>query len=97
LAHLDPTIVLDPQRLAKATQVTFVDLEAVFETAGEILNDISIAFRDTSSFLELLDDDDFETAMQLIADAKHDQVDRYEKEFGAPAPFGRPGRPRSFS
>ncbi len=97
LAHMEPTIVSDPQRLAQKTRVTFKDLEAIFKTAGEILNELSVAYRDTTSLLELLDNEDFTMAIQLIADAKHEQADRYEREFGTPAPFGRPSRPRSFA
>jgi len=92
---MDPTIVGDPERLAKETQVTFSDLNLIFQTAGNIVNRISVAFRDISSVLELIGDIDYQGAVQLIVDAKHAQVDRYEKEFKQPADFPRPKTPRS--
>jgi len=95
LAHMDPTIVRDPEKLAKETQVTFSDLNLIFRTAGDIVNRISVAFRDISSDLELIGDTDYEGAVQLIVDAKHAQVDRYEEEFKQPAPFSRPKSPKS--
>jgi hypothetical protein len=95
IAHADSTIVRDPERLAKDTQVTFSNLNAIFETAAGALNEISVAYRDVSPLWPLLGDDDFEVAVQLIVDAKHAQVDQYEKEFGPPAPFQRPTSQRS--
>lgn len=95
IAHADSTIVRDPERLAKDTQVTFSNLNAIFETAAGILNEISVAYRDVSPLWPLLGEDDFEGAVQLIVDAKHAQVDQYENKFGSPAPFPRPASQRS--
>ena len=95
LAHLDPTIVRDPERLAKECQVTFSDLNLIFETAGSILNEVSVGYNETSTLFELIDEKDYEWAVQLIVDAKHQQVDDYEKEFKAAQTFLRPQSPRS--
>ncbi|MGB6875890.1 MAG: hypothetical protein WBD87_07625 [Candidatus Acidiferrales bacterium] len=90
LAHVDSTIVGDPGRLAKETKVTFGDLDRIFGAGGKIVNTISGAFRDISSSLVLTGTTDYESVVQLIVDAKHAQVDRYEKEFNQPSPFPRP-------
>jgi hypothetical protein len=95
LAHMDPTVVGDPERLAKETEVKFSHLNLIFRAAGEIVNDISVALRDISSVMELIGETDYKGAVQQIVDAKHSQVDRYEREFNQPAPFPRPNTPRS--
>jgi hypothetical protein len=89
IAHADSTIVRDPTKLAQLTQITFSNLNAIFGTAAHILNDISVAYKDVSPLWPMIGDDDFKGAIQLIVNAKHTQVDRYEEEFG-PAPFPRP-------
>jgi hypothetical protein len=43
LAHVEPTIVKDPERLAKACAVTFADLDVIFQIAGEILNSLNVS------------------------------------------------------
>jgi hypothetical protein len=58
IAHADSTIVRDPEKLAKVTQVTFSDLNAIFGTAGDILNEISVAYRDSSPSWPLIGGDD---------------------------------------
>jgi hypothetical protein len=95
LAHTDTDTVKNPERLAKECAVTFADVEAVFETAGDILNGISVAYRGISLSFELLEDDDFQMAIQLVADGKHAQAERFEQEFGSPSPYPRPKRPKS--
>jgi hypothetical protein len=94
LAHSDRTVVTDPEKLAKITEVTFADLKDVFDASGRVLNNVSVAFRDASQSWPLIGGEDYETAIQLIVDAKHEQVEKYEREFG-PAPFKRPNTPRS--
>ena len=83
LAHLDPTIVTAPDELAKKISLTFSDLNLVLNTAGQILNEVSVAFRDSSPLYELIGADDYKTAVSLIADAKCAQVREYEAEFGS--------------
>jgi len=95
LAHWEPTIVRAPEKLAALTKVTFADLEEIFSTAGKILNDVTAAYNDSFADFDLLDVDDYTWALQLIADAKHDQYEQYEREFGPPD-FPRPITPRSF-
>jgi hypothetical protein len=76
--------------------VKLADLIAVFDAASHILNDSSVAFKDASQSWELMDGEDYETAVQLIVDAKHAQAEAYEREFG-PAPFERPKTPKSLA
>lgn len=97
IAHLDPRSVADPAGLAVRAKLTFADLEKVFSETGRILNEISVLWDDTSAVMELIGSDDFKSALELIADAKHAQVDRWESEFKEPCPFRRPrSRPRTW-
>lgn len=54
LAHVDPAIVSSPEKLAKQVELTFSDLNLVLNTAGNILNEISVKFRDGWSLYEML-------------------------------------------
>jgi hypothetical protein len=90
LAHSDPTIVYNPDKIAKATEVTFSDLDLLFSATGRILNEMSEAYNGVSSDFEVLDVDDYKTIIQLVADAKHEMVESYEREFGVHPPFSRP-------
>jgi hypothetical protein len=94
IAHSEPTIVTDPEKLAKLTTVTFADLNDIFSSAGRILNEVTVAYSDAFSDYDLLDVDDYTWALQLIADAKHDFFESYERDFGKPD-FARPTTPRS--
>ena len=82
LAHSDPTIIRNPGKLTKEVELTFSDLNAVLNVAGIVLNEVSVAFRDTSPLYEMIGADDYEMAVSLIADAKCAQVRAYETEFG---------------
>jgi hypothetical protein len=95
IAHLDPKTVTDPQALETEAKLTVKDLERIFEETGAILNEFSRLWKDTTSVMEFIDDDDYTTALDLIADAKHAQVDRYEAEFKQPCPFPRPKKPKT--
>lgn len=95
IAHADPTVVTDPEKIGRATRVTFDDLDSIFKIAGQILNNVSVAFNDVSQSYDLVDVDDYTSVIQLIANAKHDEVERFEREFGAPAPMPRPKTNRS--
>jgi hypothetical protein len=95
LAHLDPRTVTNPAGLDATAKLTLVDLERVFAESGAILNEFSRLWLDTTSIMNLIDDDDFTSALDLIADAKHAQADKYESEFKQPCPFPRPRKPRS--
>ena len=95
LAHADPTVVTDPDKIAKQTRVTFDDLDSIFKIAGQILNNVSVAFHDVSSVFDLADVDDYQSVIQRVADAKHDELDKYEREFKEAAPFPRPKTARS--
>lgn len=63
LAHVDPTIVCDPEKLEAETKITFGDLDGIFGTAGKILNNVSVAFRDNSSILEIMGAADYQGAV----------------------------------
>ncbi|MHB8540252.1 MAG: hypothetical protein ACYDCD_04815 [Candidatus Acidiferrales bacterium] len=95
LAHVDPTIVTQPEKVAEKTEIKFVDLNLIFDTAGDIVNSISVAFRDAFSILELIGATDYENAIQLIVDAKHAQADHYQEEFSEAPPSPRPKSTKS--
>ena len=90
LAHLDPKTVVDPQHLDKNAKLTFPELSKVFVQTGRILNEINALRTGVVSHFEFVGVEDYEMALMLISEAKCAQVDRYEKEFGKPAPFERP-------
>jgi hypothetical protein len=88
-AHLDPAF-LDPQKLAASAVLSLGDLAKVFEETGRMINEVDVVLRDTTGYFELFDIHDYEMVLSLITDAKCAQVEKYEKEFGQPAPFDRP-------
>jgi len=65
LAHVDPSIVSSPEKLAKQVELTFSDLNIVFGFGGQILNDVSLAFRGASQVFELFGADDYEMVFSL--------------------------------
>ena len=95
LAHLDPKTVTNPAGLDVNAKLTLADLEKVFAETSAILNEFSRLWKDTTSLMRFIDDDDFTSALDLIADAKHSQADRYESEFKEPYPYPRPQKPKS--
>jgi hypothetical protein len=95
IAHLDPYTVIDPAALAVSAKLTVVDLTKVFDETGAILNEISRLWADTYAVMELSNGDDFKSALDLIAEAKHALVDKWEKEFKEPCPHPRPETPRT--
>jgi hypothetical protein len=52
------------------------DLENIFAETGTILNEFSRLWKDTTAVMEFIGDDDYTMALDLIADAKHTQVDK---------------------
>ena len=90
LAHTDPRTITDPIKVAGAAGPFFPQLEVIFEKTGKILNEFSRLYRDTFAFLDILDQNDYETVIEFVTAAKCEQVRQYEAEFGAPAPFPRP-------
>jgi hypothetical protein len=62
--------------------VTFSDLNLVLNTAGTILNELSVALRDTSPLYDMIGSDDYDAVLNLVADAKCEQIRRFEAEFG---------------
>jgi hypothetical protein len=89
LAHLDPAIVVNPAALAQEARLTFPELEKVFDGTAEILNDISVLWRDITPIVDLIGGDDYKSLLQMIAKVKCENFKKYEAEFG-PAPFPRP-------
>lgn len=90
IAHLDPKMVTDPKALETEAKLTLKDLEKIFEETGTILNEFYRLWKDTTAVMEFIGDEDYSMALDLIADAKHAQVDKWEAEFKEPCPFPRP-------
>jgi len=90
IAHADPTLVFNPQKLASVVQVTLSDLNRIFATAGAILNEMNRLFRDTTSILDLIGADDFKSVVQLVAEAECAQIRAYEAEFKELWPYPKP-------
>lgn len=95
LAHLDLKTVTNPTGLNVSAKLTLADLEKVFAETSTILNEFSRLWQDMTSVMDFVDDDDFTSALDLIADAKHAQADKYESEFKEPFPYPRPQKPKS--
>jgi hypothetical protein len=93
LAHIEPTIITDPQRLQRETKVTYMDLDAIFHTASDIINSISVCYSETGLSTDLIHDEDYETVIQYVADIKHEHADTMER-LGAPE-VRRPKIPRT--
>jgi hypothetical protein len=95
IAHLDKRTVIDPVGLATRAKLTISDLEKVFAETNTILNKLSALWNGVFGDLTLIGDDDYKSVMELISDAKHAQVDRWEKDFpNTPCDFPRPKTPR---
>ncbi len=90
MAHLDPRTVRDPERFSTVAPLTVPELSKVLSETGQIISEINVTYRGVASNYEFLDVGDYEMALSLISDAKCAQVEKYEKEFGIPAPFDRP-------
>jgi hypothetical protein len=97
IAHLDPRTVANPTALAANAKLTLVDLEKLFGETGRIINDVSVLWHDTSAIIDLFGSEDYRSALDLIAEAKHAQADRWEAAYHEPCPFPRPrSRPPSW-
>jgi len=83
-------MVTDPKALETEAKLTLKDLEKIFEETGTILNEFYRLWKDTTAVMDFIGDDDYSMALDLIADAKHAQVDKWEAEFKEPCPFPRP-------
>ena len=71
LAHLDREAILQPEEIAKKSDLTADELKKVFESVWDILNDISKPFVfDDSGDLEFGNIGDVENALNLIARTK---------------------------
>jgi hypothetical protein len=82
LAHLDRTIISDPEKVATQAKVTWTDLNVIFDISGQILNDVSVAFRDSSPLWDLIGSEDYTSTIDLVSAAKCAQIKAYESEFG---------------
>ena len=90
LAHLDQRTVRDPKRLDALAPLTVPELSKVLTETGNIISEIGVVYRGVASNFEFLDVEDYKMALSLISDAKCARIEKYEKEFGVPAPFDRP-------
>jgi hypothetical protein len=91
LAHTDPRTITDPVKASGAAGPFFPHLEEIFEQTGNILNNFSRLYRDTTTgIFQILGQADYETVVDFVSAAKYEQVRKYEAEFGVPAPFPRP-------
>lgn len=91
-AHNDPKTLQNLEEFEKDLRLTKPDLEKALITAGNILNGISVFYNDVTNYLELWQGDDYENALDLIADAKCAEVEEFEKRFGIKADFERPAK-----
>jgi hypothetical protein len=82
LAHFDPSVISDPKGFVEKIKVTWSDLNLVLGTAGTVLNDLSVAFRDISPLFDPVGSGDYDNALNLIADAQCSQIRQYEVDFG---------------
>src|SRR5262249_46223829 len=82
IAHLEQTVVYDPAKVEKVTQVTFSDLNEVFLFTESILNELAGAFRDTVASFDLIGVSDYEVVGDWIVRGKCAHLKEYESQFG---------------
>jgi hypothetical protein len=90
LAHLDPDFVADPQALNKTAILTIEDLKSVFDETERVLRKIDTLYSGPSGELKYLGQNDYEMALELIADAKCAEAAQYEKLYGEPCTWQLP-------
>jgi hypothetical protein len=90
LAHTDPRTITDPVKVAAAAGTSFPDLQKIFKETGNILNELSRLYRDTTGSLEIIGQEDYKTVIEFVSDAKCRQIKQYEDEFHETAPFPKP-------
>ncbi len=78
LAHLDPEAIHDPAKLAQDAKLTLDDLLKVFETAGEIVNEISRLYMDATHLTTFPFQDDNKHVLKLVAEAKCAEIRKYD-------------------
>jgi HEPN superfamily AbiU2-like protein len=92
LAHLDAKSVMNPGGLKRTAPLTITEIEKIFHDTETILKKMDYLFRATIGDLKYLGHDDYQTVIDLIADAKCAQADQYEKEFGIPCEWPLPAK-----
>lgn len=65
LAHLDPTVVLDPAAFEKEARITFGEMETLYKKSGEVINEIFGAYKNEQILMEMLNRDDFMRLLRL--------------------------------
>jgi hypothetical protein len=97
MAHADARPIIDPKGYVQAGRMSYRELGRLFEQTRLILNKLSLLYRGDSVVLDLKGVNDYEQALDLIADAKCEQARRYEADHKKPAPFPRPMKCRERS
>lgn len=90
VAHSDTQPLADPGGYIKGGRLKFRELDDLFEKTAQILNRLAEVHCLNTPSLHLPDANDYERALDLIADAKCEQARRYEAERDTPVPFPKP-------
>jgi hypothetical protein len=79
LAHLDPSIISDPENVSKKSEITVEELKRIFVISGEVCNGVSVAYWDVWGTMDYIGIDDFSYALSLIEAGKKQQLAEYQK------------------
>ena len=91
LAHLDARSVISPGGLKQTAPLTIAEIEKIFDNTEGILQKIDYLYCATVGDLKYLAHDDYKTVLDLMADAKCTQAEKYEK-VGIPCEWPLPAK-----
>ena len=80
IGHLDSRVIIDPEGFDHEGHASYRKLERLLEQTGTILNRLFLLYQGTTVPLDLVDVNDYQQALDLIADAKRAQGGRYEAD-----------------
>ncbi len=66
MAHLDRGSVTDYVGVAEKSRMTIEQLDGIYRKAGEIVNEVSLPFRDSMRLFEAFGWDDFKTVLEYM-------------------------------
>ena len=70
LAHNDPRTPTDPSLAAAVMQEDYENLKRIFAETGKTVNEFSRLFRDVTGILEILDQEDYKSVIEVLFKAR---------------------------
>jgi hypothetical protein len=80
LAHLAPETVRDPVKVARDARLTLKDLSKILDTAGRIVNLISMLYSNEAHLIRFPFDDDYKLVLERITESECSRIRKYENE-----------------